>query len=243
MKYLIFDAGPIISLTLNGMLPVIERLKKGFDGEFILTPAVKREVVDSPIKIKKFKLEALQVASLIDKGVFKMSSDIISDQKLDKEAKKIMKTANSVLKLSSNGEKIPIIQEGESTCLAFVNLVKGDCVIVIDERTTRMLSEAPQNLEKMVENKLHMPLDSTLDLLDGWKNFKFIRSAELMYVAWKKDLILEIGSFGKDRDLLDALLYGMKFKGCAISSVEIEDMKRLAVSGNGRYANSDKNSK
>ncbi len=32
----------------------------------------------------------------------------------------------------------------------------------------------------------------------------------------------------KDKELLDALLYGVKFKGCAISSVEIEEMKRLA---------------
>ena len=32
MKYLIFDAGPIISLTMNGMLPIIEKLKGVFDG-------------------------------------------------------------------------------------------------------------------------------------------------------------------------------------------------------------------
>ena len=42
MKYLIFDAGPIISLTLNGMLPVIEKLKSVFDGAFLLTRALKR---------------------------------------------------------------------------------------------------------------------------------------------------------------------------------------------------------
>ncbi len=223
MKYLIFDAGPIISLTMNGMLPVLERLKDVFDGEFILTLAVKREVVDRPMKIKKFKLEALQVADMIERGVFKMSSDIVSNQKLDREMKKILKTANGALRSTATGEKIAIIQEGEAACLAFVNLCKKDAVIVIDERTTRMLTEAPHNLESMMERKLHTPLDSNLSLLEGMKNFKFIRSAELLYVAWKKDLI----GVRRDKELLDALLYGVKFKGCAISSVEIEEMKKL----------------
>jgi hypothetical protein len=140
-----------------------------------------------------------------------------------------MKAANGVLRSTATGEKIAIIQEGESACLAFARLVKGDHVIVIDERTTRMLCESPQNLESMMERKLHTPLDSNLDLINGWNNFRFIRSAELLYIAWKKKLILTTGSSGKrDRELLDALLYGAKFKGCAISSVEIEDMKRLA---------------
>ena len=223
MKYLIFDAGPIISLTLNGMLPVIEKLKGVFGGEFILTPAVKREVVDRPMKIKKFKLEALQVQDMIDRGVFKMSKDIISNQKLDSEAKKILKNANGTLRSTSTGEKIKIIQDGEVACLAFANLCGCDNVIVIDERTTRMLTEAPENLEKMMESKLHTPLDANLDLLEGMKHFKFIRSAELLYVAYKKDLI----GVKKEKELLDALLYGVKFKGCAISSTEIETMKRM----------------
>lgn len=224
MKYLVFDAGPIISLTLNGMLPILERLKENFDGEFILTPAVIREVVDKPMKIKKFKLEALLVEGLINKGVFKMSGDIVSDQKLNREMKKIEKSANGVLRTSSTGEKIKIIHDGEVSCLAFVSLIKGDSVIVIDERTTRMLTEAPRNLESMMEKKLHTPLNVNLNLLKGWGNFSFIRSAELLYVAYRKDLI----GVKKEKDLLDALLYGAKFKGCAISSVEIEEMKRMA---------------
>ena len=223
MKYLIFDAGPIISLTLNGMLPVIEKLKGVFGGEFILTPAVKREVVDRPMKIKKFKLEALRVQGMIDRGVFKMSKDIVSNQKLDKEMKKILKDANGVLRSTATGEKIKIIHNGEAACLAFANLCNCDNVIVIDERTTRMLTEAPENLEKMMESKLHTPLDANLKLLEGMKKFRFIRSAELLYIGYKKDLI----GVKKEKELLDALLYGVKFKGCAISSTEIEEMKRM----------------
>ena len=223
MKYLIFDAGPIISLTMNGMLPIIEKLKSVFPGEFILTPAVKKEVVDKPMKIKKFKLEAVRVRDMIERGVFKMSSDVIPDNRLNNEMKRIMKTANGVLRTTATGEKMKIIQDGEAACMAFAKLCKCDNVIVIDERTARMLVEAPQNLEKLMEKKLHTPLDAELSLLDKLKGIKFIRSAELLFVAFKKGLI----PIKKSRELLDGLLYGVKFKGCAISSGEIEEMKKL----------------
>lgn len=223
MKYLIFDAGPIISLTMNGMLPVLEKLKEAFPKiEFILTPAVKREIVDKPMGIKKYKLEAMQVADMIERGIFTMSDKVVPNSKLAKEKNRILKTANGVLRSTNTKEKISIIHDGEASCLAFAGLCGCENLIVIDERTTRMLSEAPKDLEKMMERKLHTPLDATLSLLDGMKDFRFIRSAELLYVAWKKGLI-----GNKKKDWLDALLYGVKFKGCAIASSEIEGMKKL----------------
>jgi len=222
MKYLIFDAGPIISLTMNGMLPVIEKLEV-FDGEFILTPYVKNEVVDRPMKIKKFELEAIQVKDLIDRGIFKMSGDVVSNQKLDGEVKRILKIVNGVLRTAQTGEKIKILHKGEAACLAFSNLCGAENVIVVDERTTRLLTEAPQNLKKMMEKKLHTPLKVELPLLDELGKFKFIRSAELLFIAYKKNLF----RIKKNKNLLDALLYGVKFKGAAISSQEIEEMKKL----------------
>src|SRR3989344_3052577 len=135
MKYLIFDSGPIISLTMNGLLPILEKLKNNFKGEFIITPQVKREVIDRPLEIKKYSLEALQVKDLLDRNVFKLSSEIISDQKLEKEIKRILKIANGILRTEQTGEKIKIIQEGEAACLAFSNLCNSENVIVIDERT------------------------------------------------------------------------------------------------------------
>jgi len=223
MKYLILDAGPIISLTMNGMLHILEKLRKSFDGEFIITPAVKREVIDRPIKIKKYKLEALQVQDLIRRGVIKLSKEVVSDNKLEKETKKILNTTNGVLRITDSGKKINIIHEGEASCLAFANLCKGENLIVIDERTTRLLIEAPKNLEKLMEKKLHTPITSEFSLLNKLKNFKFIRSSELIYIAFKKRLI----PIGTDKETLDALLYGLKFKGTAIASREIEEMKSM----------------
>lgn len=222
-KCLIFDSGPIISLTMSGLLYVIEKLKKDFDGEFIITPQVKQEVVDNPFNIKKYKFESIQVKDLIDRGVLKMSSEIVPDNKLGNETKKVLQMSGSILRLHETGEKIKIIQEGEASCLAFANLCKCENVIAVDERTTRLISESPENLEKLMESKLHTELDMDLKVVGAMKKYNFIRSSEILYVAFKRGLI----PLKKNKDTLDALLYGVKFNGAAISSGEIEEIKKM----------------
>lgn len=223
MKYLIFDAGPIISLTMNGMISVLEKLKEDFEGEFILTSSVKQEVIDRPLKIKKYALEAIQVQALLDKKIFRMAEEIIDKITLEKETKKILKISSGVLRVAHTGEKINLIQEGEASCIAFSLLCNQENLIVIDERTTRLLTEAPQNLKTIMEKKLHIPLTIELSSIKIFKNLKFIRSAELLFIAYKKNLL----PFKKDEQTLDALLYGVKTKGTAISSLEIEEMKKM----------------
>ena len=223
-KYLIFDSGPIISLTMSGIVSVLEKLKENFDGEFIITPQVRKEIIDSPMKIKKFELEALQVQNLVDKKILKNSDEFVNFNRLEKETKEIIRIASEVLRVSSTGEHINIIHDGEASCLAFAELCDGDSLIVSDERTIRLLSEKPENLEELMEHKLHTPLEAKLSLVKKFKDFKFIRSAELLFVAYEKNLF----PFKKDRQLLDALLYAVKFNGTAISSDEIEQMKKLA---------------
>lgn len=221
MKYLIFDSGPIISFTMNGLLDVFEKLKKIFPGEFIITPQVKRELVDKPLRIKRYELEALKVQDLIERGILKMSSTIVPNNLLEKETFRILGIANNSFQAN---ERINLIQTGEASCLAFANLCKCENVIVIDERTTRMLTESPENLKNIMENKLHTKIKVSQDNLKRLRDFKFIRSPELAYIAYTKNLF----TLKEDKTLLDAILYGLKFKGAAISSDEIERMKRLA---------------
>ncbi|KHO51294.1 MAG: hypothetical protein QT04_C0044G0003 [archaeon GW2011_AR11] len=58
MKALVFDSGPIISLTLNGLLWMLRPLKQRFKGDFCITKAVYGEIISYPLHTKKFKLEA-----------------------------------------------------------------------------------------------------------------------------------------------------------------------------------------
>ncbi len=220
-KFLIFDAGPIISLTMNGLLPILEKLKQNFKGEFIITPQIKEEVIDKPLKIKKYKFEGIRVTDLIEKGILKMSSEFVSPQSLEKETSKIMKLLNSSF---TSSEKIELIQKGEASCIAFANLCNCENVIVVDERTIRMMGEAPENQKKIMENKLHARVDINQGNLKVLKNIKFIRSSELIYIAYKKNLL----EWKKDKTTLEALLYALKYSGTAISSRDIEAIKSLA---------------
>ena len=220
-RVLIFDAGPLISLTMNGILYIVERLKKDFDGEFIITPAVKREVIDRALNIKKYSLEAIKVRSLLERGILKMSSDFVNDNNLKKETSKILSEINKIY--SANKEKIRPIQEGEASCMAFANLCNCENLIVIDERTTRLLTESPENVRVLLERKLHAKVRMYKGDLRNFSKYRYIRSPELAYVAYKKNLF----DLKSDAQLLDALLYGLKFKGAAISSKEIEEIKKL----------------
>jgi hypothetical protein len=222
MKYAILDAGPLISLTLNGILHTLELLKQKYpDVAFILTPQVKKEIIDKPLTIKKYELEAVKVQTLVAKKVITMSTEFVPNNQLEKETQRILTLSNSVVK--ADGKTIPIVQIGEASCIAFSNLCKCESVIVIDERITRLLTESPQNVKAIMERKLHMDIILNQKNLKEFKDLKYIRSAELVYLAYKNGLY----DYKKDKTLLDALLYSLKFSGTSISSKEIDEMKSM----------------
>ena len=223
MKFAILDAGPIISLTLNGILHTLELLRKKFpEVVFVLTPHVKKETIDKPLTIKKYELEAVKIQTLIANKVITMSTDFIPNNSLEKETQRIMTLSNSTVR--ANGENIPIVQIGEASCIAFANLCNCENLIVIDERVTRLLSESPQNLKAIMEKKLHMSVSINAKSIKEFKNFRYIRSTELVYIAYKNGLY----DYKKEKILLDALLYSLKYSGTSISSKEIEEIKNLS---------------
>jgi len=223
-KILIFDSGSLISLSINGLLEELKKLKKIFNGEFIITKEVKKEVVDNPIKIKMYELEALKIQNLIDEGCLNMPDKIgITDKEITNLMFKLMNFANTMF--IGNRNEIQLIQQGETSCLALskiLNEKKIKNVLVVDERTTRMLVEKPENLKELLEKKMHTNVKLKESNFKEFNGFKIIRSTELIYIAYKKGLINLRG-----KEVLDALLYALKFKGCAISSEEIEEIKKI----------------
>ncbi|MEK6823881.1 MAG: hypothetical protein AABY06_02485 [Nanoarchaeota archaeon] len=223
-KFLIFDSSSLISLSLNGLLEELKKLKEIFNGEFIITKEVKEEVVDIPLKIKKYELEALKIQDLIDEGCLSMPNNFgIQDKEITNLTIKLMNFANTMF--IGNRNEIQLIQLGEASCLALSKIMnerKIKNVLVIDERTTRMLVEKPENLKELLEKKMHLKIKLKESDFKEFKGLKIIRSAELMYLAYKNNLIR-----WKNKKVLDALLYALKFKGCAISENEIEEIKQI----------------
>jgi len=70
-KIVVFDTSSIITIVTNNLSNILKNLKKNV--RFFISKEVKKELVDYPIRIKRFKLEAMQVMELIDEGIFEVS--------------------------------------------------------------------------------------------------------------------------------------------------------------------------
>jgi hypothetical protein len=220
MKTLIFDSGPIISLTTSNLLWTIEELKKKFNGSFAITLGVKHELVDRPLETLRFKFEALQVQSLIEKNVL----SVIKDEAVTKKAQELSNLANSIL--SAHGQNIKIVQIGEMETLAAAILFKADAIIV-DERITRTLLENPQGLQLLMEKRLHMQLKTNEKALhefeESTRHITVLRSIELVTIAYELGLLdkFVVNIPNARRELLESTLWGVKLNGCSVTDDEI----------------------
>jgi len=190
-KAIIFDSGALISFSMNGITRIIRELKGIFNGKFLITSEVKRECIDVPIKIKKFELEALKIKKLLDDGILELPSSVgISDSEIEKADQRFLEIANSTF--NGRGRDIHILDHGEASCLALSKILteKGiDNIIAVDERTTRLLVERPENLKKIFEERMNTKVTIKSENTKFFKGFRIIRSAELAYVAYKKNLV------------------------------------------------------
>ncbi|MDO8460448.1 MAG: hypothetical protein Q7S74_05030, partial [Nanoarchaeota archaeon] len=167
---------------------------------------------------------ALRVKNLIETGVIEMPESLgISEDKINSSTKELVGIANHYAKLGNKW--IEIVSDGEMSCLALSSELtkKGiENIIGIDERTTRILAERPETLGELMTNKLHQKVIVVVKDFDAFKGYRFIRSSELVYVAFKKGLI----EF-KDPKALEALLYATKYHGSSVSFEEIDVLKKL----------------
>ncbi len=226
MKNLIFDSGPIISLSTSNLLWLIEELKKKFNGTFVMTIGVKRELVDRPLETLRFKFEALQVQSLIDKNII----SVIKDEAVIKKAQELLNLANSIL--SAHGQNIKIVQIGEMETLAAAILYKAEA-IVVDERITRTLLENPQGLQLLMEKRLHMQLKTNEQALHQFeevtRHTTVLRSIELVTIAYELGLLdkFVVNIPNARRELLESTLWGVKLNGCSVTDDEIGTIVKI----------------
>ncbi|HLC31615.1 MAG TPA: hypothetical protein VJK51_03025 [Candidatus Nanoarchaeia archaeon] len=227
VKALIFDSGTIINLSMNGLLYILEELKKTYKGYFLITNAVKYEIVDRPSGVFRFELGALMVQKLLDEQILQLPESLqISNTTIQEKTKVLMQAANHLLTVKER--PIPIVSEAEISCLALADELKKkkiDTLIGIDERTTRLLVEDPQALVQLIADKVHARV-SLIGTNTEFKGYKIIRSTELVYIAYKKNIVPLTG-----KKVLEALLYATKFKGSAVSFEEIEQLKKEELKG------------
>lgn len=228
MKSIVFDAGPVISLTTNNLLWLLKALKESFDGSFYLPKAVESELVDNPLKSKKFKFEALQVARTIKQNIW----TVVESPKVSLLAEELMTLANHTFR--AKGNWLNIVHYAEMEVIATAVIMNSQAV-VIDERTTKLLIEDPQYAARVLERKTGSRIfvdKQNVEKLQKWtKNIKVLRSAELVMIAYEKgalnEYILEENELGEKntrKTLVESLLWGLKLRGCAISRQELNEL-------------------
>ena len=226
-KILFFDAGPVITLVMSRLGWLIPELKKKFGGKFYITPAVKFELVDRPLTIRRFQFEALEVMKMIREGVFE-----IYDKVPDKKVLTLKKLANSAFTMK--GKTMDVLQAGEVEAVASA-LQEKNAGVVMDERTLRLLIESNKDMKSLLERRFKrngiVNLKKMNEFSTHFKNVPIIRSIELASVAYKLGLLEQY--LPKKRDakstLLDAVLWATKFNGCAVTEHEIEEIKKVLM--------------
>ncbi|MBT3691343.1 hypothetical protein HOG16_03835 [Candidatus Woesearchaeota archaeon] len=230
MRALVFDTGSIISLVTNNLLWILPPLKKQFRGDFLISEAVKGEIIDHPLKTKKFKLEGLIIQDYLREGVFSMAKNIYSSKKTDE----LLNLANSCF--NTRNHPVKIVDRAEIETLMIV-LENKAAAMVIDERTLRLLIENPEKLQKVLESRLHTKMEinkqNVAKFKEMTKYIKIIRSTELAYAAYKLDLLNKYITANKvldktlKKELLEGTLWALKLKGCSISSEEINEVLKM----------------
>jgi len=225
MKSLVFDTSSIISLSTNNLLWTLRALKKDFKGKFYIPSSVKKELVDTPMKGRKYKLEAMMISKVIKEGLLNVYDEI--------KVKRLLELVNSIYtsekreEAKNPGGKINILHKGETEALMLAIKLKANA-FVVDERTTRLLLEDPEKLKGLLEKKLHTNIKIDYTVLNKFKimvgKINVIRSTELMMVALEKGLFKDYLVDG-EKDLVDALLWGLRLRGCAISTSEIKKLE------------------
>lgn len=217
---IVCDSGAFISLTSSCLIELLYYFSNKHKVRFIIPPGVEEEAVSYPMrrKIKKFLFSAIRISDAINDGVITR----IEKERTSPEAEKIMNLANNLFYI--RGKPLRLVQRGESEMLALA-FDLGVESLLIDERTTRMLIEAPFRLKEHLEDEFRINVmvnkKNLSELTKRIGHFSAIRSSELVSVAY------ELGFFDKYQEMekaaYEAALYTVKFSGCSIGFDEIKE--------------------
>jgi len=215
LNELVFDSSSIISVSQNCLMNILGNLSKKTKNEFRISKAVEFESVSKPLDINRFELNALRIKRAVDLGWLKVEEQEVDLTEIDELANNIFFIGNKPIK---------VIHAGEAETIALYKKINAS-VMVIDERTTRMLIEEPDNLVKKLRANYRKNIKVNKNSLNNFLSFvgriKIVRSAELLAEAF------ELGCFEGELEnsvkALEAALYGLKFNGCAVSLDEIKE--------------------
>ncbi|MBU0526918.1 hypothetical protein KKE92_00400 [Candidatus Micrarchaeota archaeon] len=215
----IVDAGVLISLTSSCLDNLLYFFAEKHNLRFIIPPSVENEAVTVPLKknIRKYLFSAIRIKNAIDAGVV-----VVVDAKLTDDTKNLMNLANNIF--FARGRPLRLIHMGESEMLILAKQL-GVEYILMDERTTRILIEAPILLKEHFEKEFHVNIMVNQKNLQKLTNeigpLRTLRTSELVMLAYEKGYFKSFEAL--EKNVLEAALYKIKYSGCSIGFKEIKE--------------------
>ncbi|MEM4257285.1 MAG: hypothetical protein QXD98_02915 [Candidatus Diapherotrites archaeon] len=216
-KVIVVDSSSIITISDNCLIKIIKHLSEMNGITFVIPESVYEESVIHPLSIKQYEFNAIRIKDAVEEGYLKII-------KTSQNVKNMMEIINDVSYgiCYANGKPIRLIQRGETEALALAKDLKAK-ILLVDERTTRMLIEDPYSMRTFLENrhkkKITIQTETAKKFMNMFNDINIVRSVELIALAY------ETGAFEKEvhksKQSLEASLWAAKFSGCAVSEEEI----------------------
>ncbi len=219
MADFVCDASAIISLTDACLAHVFYYLKEKAGAKFLVPKSVVRECVDKPLSIrnKDYRFSALKIKDMLMDGILEAV-----DADVTKKTEELGNAANGVF--FARGKPLRLVHAGELEMAALAGEL-GIKNVLMDERTMRLLIEAPMNMKGHLEKELHVNImvdRANLQKMEGMiEGLSVVRSTEALIVAYERGFLKHFEEM--EKEVAEAALYRLKSAGCAISFREIED--------------------
>jgi predicted nucleic acid-binding protein len=219
MNNIVFDSSAIISISEKCFIAILEKLAKNSNASFLIPQAVNYEIVEHPLQIRRFELNAIRIKKAVEKGWIKVMP---RDQETQRQMQKLLETANNAFFI---GDKpITLIQEGEAEALALAKEI-GAKIVVIDERTARMILEDPMRLKERLSRGIDKEIKADNNKLSEIKKMlsgiEIVRSCELIALAFEKGYFEN--ELSQSNQAIEAALFALRYSGCAVSEQEITE--------------------
>ncbi|VVB98197.1 Uncharacterised protein [uncultured archaeon] len=129
----------------------------------------------------------------------------------------------------AQGRALTLVQAGEAEMLALASTLKIGHLLM-DERTTRLLIEAPFSIKEHFEDEFRTNVMVNRENLDKFtdivKGMEVYRSTELLTLAYENGYFDDYKALKKDA--YAAALYHLKYSGCSIRYSEIDELIKIA---------------
>lgn len=212
------DSSALISLGDSCLDSLLYFLHERFHLRFIIPPEVEQEIITRPISsgLHQYYFSALKMQKALEDGVLVKTA--VGESSLTQQ---FLQAANHLFFLK--GQPLQLLHPGEAGMLAIAQQL-GVSTLLIDERTTRMLVEAPFRMKAHLEEEfgIHVMVNkSNLDrFAELTRDMQILRSSEMLILGYENGFL---NHFSRPRDALEAALYKVKFTGCSIGFEEIKE--------------------